>query len=202
MGLSSQSVPPDQPVPSGVTRLLRAAAGGDRDALEQLFPIVYDELHRLARCVSPGDDRNQTLQPTALVNEAYIRLVEAVGGVQCVDRHHFLSLAARVMRQILADYARAQQSLKRGGDRTRIPLMDNLAGRQAVEMDVVELDDALSRLAAMDAQHARLAELRLLGGLSIDESAGALGLPVPLVKAEWRVTRAWLRAQLSQGLVP
>ena len=186
--------------PAGqVTALLRAWRSGDQGAGDDLLPLVYGELRRrAARCLE-RERPDHTLQPTALVHEAYLRLVDqAQAGWQ--DRAHFFAIAARLMRQILVDHARRRHSAKRGGRAQ--PLAIELAGDLAAAgepPDLIALDDALTALAAFDPDGARLIELRFFGGLSLDETAEALGVSRPTVVRRWRAVRAWLYGELSRG---
>ena len=181
--------------PSEVTRLLAAHRGGDFDALERLLPIVYAELKRLAAGRLRRERPGHTLQPTALVHEAYIRL--AGGGPRFENRAHFFGIAARVMRQVLVDHARASGREKRGGDRVRVTLRDEAVGAGEREFDLVALDEALERLAARDAGAAHVVELRYFAGLSIEETAEALGISPATVKRDWAVAKAFLRRELE-----
>ncbi len=180
---------------SDVTRLLQAWSGGDRAALEQLFPIVYRELHRQADRFMRGQSSDHTLQATALVHEAYLRLA---GGdsVDWKSRAHFFGVAAKAMRSILVDHARARLAAKRGGGMDPVTLADaDGVGGEPVE--VLELDEALSRLAVLDPRKSRLVELRWFGGLSIEEAAEVLAISTATAKREWRTARAWLRRELD-----
>lgn len=182
-----------------VTALLRAWRSGDAGAGDDLLPLVYGELRRRAvRCLE-RERPDHTLQPTALVHEAYLRLVDqAQAGWQ--DRAHFFAIAARLMRQILVDHARRRFSAKRGGRQQ--PLAIELAGDLAAAAeapDLIALDDALTALAAFDPEGARLIELRYFGGLSLDETAEALAVSRPTVVRRWRAVRAWLYGELSRG---
>lgn len=183
-----------------VTELLVAWRSGDASAANQLLPIVYDELHRSAARAMRGESVGHTLQPTALVNEVYLRLVDQTrAGWQ--NRAQFFGVAAQLMRRILVDHARARASEKRGGGERAITL-DDL--RDAIDpssspdaMDILELNDALVKLEALDPDQARVVELRYFTGLNIEETAEALGISVSTVKREWAVARAWLRRELS-----
>ena len=187
--------------PSGITRLLRAWSGGDEAALDQLTPLVYDQLRRLASRHMGRERPGHALQTTALVHEAYLRLVN-IGELQWQDRGHFFAVSARIMRRILVDAARAQGTAKRGGqfeqvahssdidfDRFPAPATDRPA-------ELCALDDALSSLARLDARRAQVIELRFFGGLSVDETAEALGVSPQTVMRDWRLARAWLTREL------
>jgi RNA polymerase sigma factor (TIGR02999 family) len=182
---------PSQPV----TELLTSWRAGDPAALEALIPVVYDELHRLAHHYLRGERRGHTLQSTALVNEAYLRLVSQGPG-QIGDRAHFIGVAAHLMRQILVDYARAQHAVKRDGGR-RIALEEALHPLQAEDVDVIDLDKALKGLEQLDEKQSRIVELRFFGGLSIEDTATLIGLSPATVKREWALAKAWLSRELG-----
>jgi RNA polymerase sigma factor (TIGR02999 family) len=182
------------------TRLLEKAADGDDKAVSRLMPLVYDELRRLAASYIRRERPGQTLQATALVNEAYIRLIsERAHNFQ--NRTHFLAIAALSMRQILVQRARRRNAAKRGGDPERITLDEQLlpgGGRGPGDVDVLALDAALERLAALDERQAKVVELRYFGGLTVEETADALGISPATVKRHWTLARAWLRRELAQ----
>jgi RNA polymerase sigma factor (TIGR02999 family) len=185
------------PPPDDLARLLDDASAGKREALEALLPIVYDELHRVAAAYMRREQPGQTLQATALVHEAYLRLLREKH-TRWQNRAHFCAIAAGSMRQILVERARARGRLKRAGDRQRITLSDAIpAAAPADAVDVDALDEALTRLAAMDAGLARLVELRFFGGLSIEETAEVLGVSAPTVKRQWRMAKAWLYGEVK-----
>jgi RNA polymerase sigma factor (TIGR02999 family) len=175
--------------------LLLDWGSGVESAREQLIPLVYDTLRQIARRRLRDERESHTLQPTALVNEAYLKLVEQ--RVSWQSRAHFFGVAARLMREILIDYARARQRLKRGGEWQRISLTDaeNIAQEQAV--DLLLLDDALQRLAAVDGRKSHVVELRFFGGLTLEETAEVLRLSTPTIEREWRAARAWLQTELA-----
>jgi RNA polymerase sigma factor (TIGR02999 family) len=180
-----------------MARLLEQASAGKREALEALLPFVYDELHRLAIAYMRRERQGQTLQATALVHEAYLRLLREKH-TRWENRAHFCAIAAGSMRQILVERARARRRLKRAGDQQRITLSDAIAARSPADaVDVEALDQALTRLAAMDADLARLVELRFFGGLSIEETAEVLGVSPATVKRSWSTAKAWLRRELG-----
>ena len=180
-----------------VTALLIAWGGGDEAALSQLLPIVHDELHRLARRLMRGERDGHTLQTTGLVNEAYIRLVD-LSRVRWQDRTHFFAMSARLMRRILVDHARSRKFQKRGGSLRQVSLDEALVvGAQRSE-DLVALDDALSALAAVDERKSRVVELRFFGGLSVEETAEALGVSAETVMRDWRLAKVWLLRELSE----
>lgn len=179
-----------------VTLLLRKWSEGDESALEQLTPLVYDELHRLAHQHMRREKAGHILQTSALINEAYLRLVDQ-SHTQWEDRAHFFGIAARLMRQILVDEARKRNSAKRGGSLIQVPLdeVENLAHQQAE--NVVAIDDVLHRLEAIDARQSQIVELRFFGGLSIEETANLLKVSSGTVMRDWTFARAWLRNEMS-----
>jgi RNA polymerase sigma factor (TIGR02999 family) len=181
-------------------KLLEKVRTGDPKAVAELMPLVYDELRRLAASYIRRERRGQTLQATALVNEAYVRLIgEKTQSWQ--NRTHFLAIAALSMRQILVQRARARKAAKRGGDPERITLDEQLlpagsAGRTR-PIDLVALDAALEKLATLDARQAKVVELRYFGGLSVEETAAALDISPATVKRDWTIARAWLKRELD-----
>jgi RNA polymerase sigma factor (TIGR02999 family) len=178
-------------VPESITVLLSRVTGDDREAFDQLIPLVYHELHRIAEGYVRRESQPHTLQPTALINEAYMRLAESSGsGYQ--SRTHFFGVAARVMRQILVDHARARQAAKRGAG-MKIPLDPRFDFAPERDRIVMALDDALNTLAHEDAAKARLVELRFFGGMTAEEIAECVGTPVHIVRRELRAAQAWLR---------
>jgi RNA polymerase sigma factor (TIGR02999 family) len=183
-----------------VTELLEQVRAGDRSAFARLWPVVYEELRRLASRLLRAERPEHTLQPTALVHEAYLRLVDERAGWQ--DRAHFFAIAAQAMRRILVDYARGHLASKRGGSLRRVSLDDPLAASTPAGVgldDVIEVDEALGELAALDAFEAQVVELRYFGGLTVEETAAALGVSPATVKREWQLARAWLYRRLSGG---
>jgi len=186
--------------PQEITQLLRAWNEGDASALERLTPLVYQELHRLAHRHLAREHGSPSLQTSVLVNEAYLRLVDAQQ-VNWQNRAHFFGVSARLMRQILVDFARQRDSQKRGGAVSIVGLEDtpnqglNIA--QSRSTDLVALDDALNVLAALNPRHSQIVELRFFGGLSEVEIAEVLHLSERTVRSDWRVARAWLQRQLS-----
>lgn len=186
------------PTPKDVSQLLRAWNKGDRAAQDELMPLVYDELRRLARSYLRRERPDHTLQPTALVHEAYLKLVDQKS-VNWQNRAHFFGIAALMMRRILVNYAEGRQAAKRGGSARRLSLsaIDRLAGKQ--ELDLIALDDALKSLAEIDPQQSRIVELRYFGGLTIEEIAEVTGISVATVNREWNVARAYLRREISNG---
>jgi len=178
------------------SRLLRAIEAGDPLAADELLPLVYDELRRLAACHLAGERPGQTLTATALVHEAYLRLV-GDGAPAWDGKGHFFAAAATAMRRILVEAARRKKSLKRGGDRERLDLDDAVAVAPETHEDLDALDEALDRLAAHDPVKARLVELRYFAGLTIDQAAVALGVSAATAERYWAYARAWLRRQIS-----
>lgn len=184
------------PSPGGVTELLRAWSDGDEGALERLTPLVEAELRRLARAYMRRERRGHTLQTTALVNEAFLRLVGA-RTVGWHDRAHFLGIAARLMRRVLVDHARARGYRKRGGGAQRVTLHEGLVAASEPAVDVVALDRALEALAAVDVRKSRVIELRFFGGLSVEETAEVLHVSSDTVKRDWRLAKLWLLRELE-----
>jgi RNA polymerase sigma factor (TIGR02999 family) len=187
----------DMPRHDRVTELLRAWSAGDTHALDDLIPVVHDELARLARQKMAGERPGQTLQATALVNEAYLRLMD-VKRVKWQDRAHFYAIAARVMRQILVDQARRRRALKRGEDPDLLQIEEAHVISAGPSYDLLALDDALNALEALDPRKARVVELRAFTGLTVEESAVALGVSAETVKRDWRLAKAWLSTQLTK----
>jgi RNA polymerase sigma factor (TIGR02999 family) len=178
-----------------VTQILRLLDLSDPAQAEELLSIVYDELRQLARRQLQGERAGHTLQPTALVHEAYLRLVDA-RDLRWESRGHFFGTAARVMRQVLVDHARRRNAGKRGGALQRVTLETSIADEDAVAADVLDLHEALERLTANDAELARLVELRFFAGLTLDETAEALGVSRRKVAKDWSVARLWLQREL------
>ncbi len=183
-------------LPDSVTTLLRKWSEGDETALEQLTPLVYDELHRLAHQHMRREQGGHILQTSALINEAYLRLVDRPR-IQWESRGHFFGIAARLMRRILIDDARKRNSAKRGGSLIQIPVEDleNQADEQAVS--VIAVDEALNKLEAIDPRHSQIVELRFFGGLTIEETANVLKVSPGTVMRDWTFARAWLRSQMT-----
>jgi RNA polymerase sigma-70 factor (ECF subfamily) len=179
-----------------VTVLLKAWRGGDEAALNALVPLVHGELRLIARRCMAGDRSNRSVQATALVNEAFLRLVD-VQRVDWQSRTHFLAVSARIMRRILVDLARARHAGKRGGGAVRVAF-DEAAFPSVQDADVVRLDDALESLSALDARKARVVELRFFGGLTADEIAGELHVSAKTVLRDWEFARAWLQRELKR----
>ena len=180
----------------GVTGLLLAWGQGDQAAFDELTPLVYDELRRLARRHLRGERPDHSLRATALANEAYLRLVD-VTKVQWRDRTHFFAMASRMMRRVLVDAARARKADKRGGDVARVTFDEALVVPADRGVDLVALDDALEALEASDARKARVVELRFFGGLSVQETAAELNVSTDTVTRDWNFARIWLKRELS-----
>jgi RNA polymerase sigma-70 factor, ECF subfamily len=179
-----------------ITRLLLQWREGDESALGLLMPLVYEELRRLARQCVRRERAGHTLQTTALVNEAYLRLVDS-SRVEWHDRAHFFAIAAQLMRRVLVDEARKRQQQKRGGEFTRVALDEALLPAHQPEFDLLALDEALERLAQFAPRKCRVVELRFFGGLSINETGVVLGVSADIVKREWRTAKLWLLHELS-----
>jgi RNA polymerase sigma factor (TIGR02999 family) len=184
------------PSPGAVTELLRAWSDGDDGALARLTPLVETELRRLARGYMVRERRGHTLQPTALVNEAFLRLTDA-RQVRWQDRAHFLGISARLMRRVLVDHARSRGYRKRGGAAQRVTLNDGLIAAPEPALDVVALDRALEALAAADLRKSRVVELRFFGGLSVEETAEVLHVSPQTIKRDWRLAKLWLLRELD-----
>ncbi|HEX8352384.1 MAG TPA: sigma-70 family RNA polymerase sigma factor [Pyrinomonadaceae bacterium] len=181
-----------------VTQILHDWSGGDARAPERLMPFVYDELRRLARAFLAGERDGHMLQPTALVNEAYLRLVDQTR-VDWQNRAHFYAIASRMMRRVLIDHARAHATEKRGGAAVHLSLEDVQVPVEQRAAGLLALDEALERLAAMDERKCRVVEMRFFGGLSDEEIAGALGVTTRTVLRDWKTARLWLYRELSPG---
>jgi len=180
-----------------VTRLLGELDRGDKDAANHILPLVYDELHRLARSYFRRERGEHTLQPTALVHEAYIRLVDQRAPLE--SRGHFMALAATQMRRILLDYARKHHAARRGAGGQKVLLEDTMAISHQKPVDVLALDAALDKLNALDADQSRVVELRFFGGLSVEETAEAMGVSPATVKRSWSSARAFLHREITGG---
>ncbi len=181
-----------------VTQLLREWSQGDSAALDALIPLVYAELRRVARHYLQRERSDHTLSSTALVHEAYLRLVKQTD-VSWQNRAHFFGIASQMMRRILVDHARRHAYAKRGGGTITLALDDALAVAEKREIDLVALDDALAGLAKLDQRQSRLVELRFFGGLSIEETSEVLGVSAPTVKRDWASARAWLFREMNRG---
>ena len=185
-------------LPEGVTQLLEKWSQGDEEALNQLLPLVYDELHRLAGAYLRRERRDHTLQPTALVNEAYLRLIDQ-RHMRWQNRAQFFGIAAQLMRRVLVDHARAHHAAKRGGPQEELSLSHARNFGKQPEIAVLTLHDALTRLAEIDPEQCRIVELRFFGGLTIAETAEATGVSHATVERDWTMARAWLRRELSRS---
>ena len=181
-----------------VTQLLIQLRAGNRDAEAKLIPLVYAELRRLAAHYLRGERPEHTLQPTALVHEAYLRLTK-IREVDWQSRSHFFAMSANVMRRILVDHARAQQANKREGFRNAISLEEQLVVSPARSSELLALDEALDRLSKLNARQSKIVELRFFGGLSEEETGAALGVSARTVKRDWRVAKAWLYNEVNCG---
>ena len=182
----------------GITRLLRNWSDGDQDALDQLFPLVYDELHRQAHVYLNRERPGHTLQTTGLVHEVYLKMIGQTPG-QWDTRFHFFAFASRIMRNILVDHARSKNRDKRGGGALKISLADVNVKAPENDLDLLALDEALTRLAVVDHQQVKVVELRYFGGLSLEETAEALNVSRATVARDWNVARAWLHRELTRS---
>ena len=180
-----------------VTRLLGQINAGNPDAIAELVPLLYKDLRRMAAYYLRRERREHTLQATALVHEAYLRLMDQKE-VHWQNRSHFFGVAAQLMRRILVDYARSHQAAKRGGPLPKVPLDHIVALSKEGADDLVALDETLTRLAAVDAQQARIIELRVFGGLTVEEAAELLGVSPATVKRDWSMAKAWLTRELRK----
>lgn len=181
-----------------VTRLLKAWSSGDEQALEQLTPLVYRQLHQVARRYMAGERSGHTLQTTALVNEVYLRLVDC-GRVNWQDRAHFFAMSAQLMRRILIDFARSRDYLKRGGAIPHISIEEAPSVCDEPDVNLVALDDALKALAAVDERKSKVVELRFFGGLNVEETAEVLRVSSDTVMRDWKLAKIWLLRELSGG---
>jgi RNA polymerase sigma factor (TIGR02999 family) len=179
-----------------VTRLLQAVGSGDREALDQLLPVVYDELRRLADRYLRSERSDHTLQPTALVHEAYLRLVDQ--NISWQNRSHFFGVAAQMMRRVLVDHARGLHAAKRGSGGAKVSLEDVFDLSDERASDLVALDDSLTALAEFDPLKSKIVELRFFGGLSIEETANVLDIGTATVIRQWRMAKAWLYSEVSK----
>ena len=186
------------PATSEVTRLLLAWRDGDRAALDQLMPLIYDELKRVARRRLGDERRDHTLDSAGLVNEAYLKLIKQ-RDLNWKNRAHFFAVAARLMRQILVDYARARGNAKRGGFVVKVPEEDAVKVPAKLSGEIVKLHDAITALAAFDERMSEIVELRFFGGLSIEDTAEVIGVSPGTVMRDWTVAKAWLQRELSKS---
>ena len=180
-----------------ITELLLSWGSGDKEALVQLIPIVYEELHRLAQHQLAGERTGHTLQTTALVNEAYVKLVDQKR-VKWQSRFHFFSVAAKLMRRILIDYARSRQFAKRAGGGSALPLDEAIVMTPERALELIDLDEALTALASYDERKARIVELRFFSGLSIEETSALLEVSPGTVMKDWTLAKAWLLDQINR----
>jgi RNA polymerase sigma factor (TIGR02999 family) len=181
-----------------ITQMLLDWSGGDKDALERMMPVVYGELHRLAHRYMNRENRGHTLQTSALVNEAYLRLVDQ-RSVEWHNRAHFFAIAAQMMRRILVDYARNRLYAKRGAGAVHVSLEHAALKSNEPTAEVTALDEALTKLESIDPQQARVVELRFFGGLTIKETAEAMSISVDMVKREWSTAKAWLYREMKSS---
>lgn len=186
-----------EPPPQSVSQLLDKWKAGDREALDALVPLIYNELRGLAHHYLQGERSGHTLQTTALVHEAYMRLAKQ-GPFQTQNREHFVAVAARLMRQILVDYARSHRAAKRGAE-CRVEMEEDLELPQQRGADVIALDDALNQLSQIDPQQSRIVELRFFGGLTTEEISEVLGISVATIGRDWNMAKAWLSRELRRG---
>ena len=187
--------------PPDVTGLLLAWGAGDREALDRLVPLVQHELRKIARKHMAGERAGHSLQPTALVNEAYLRLID-LKRVKWQNRAHFLAMASRTMRRVLVDAARAKGYQKRGGEAHRVTFIESRAPAKRPEYDLIALDDALHALKTLDARKVQVVEMRFFGGLTVEETAEALGVSRDTVMRDWQFSKDWLRREVRRGSGP
>lgn len=181
-----------------ISGLLRAWSDGNGKALDELMPLVYDELHRQAHRFLRRERQGHTLQTTALINEAYLNLIKQ-NRVTWQNREHFFAISANLMRRILINYANARHRKKRGGENENLELDESiLIATESKDLDLIALDEALTRLAAIDEQQANIVELRYFGGLTIEETSEVLGIAPATIKRDWKMTKAWLYRELSK----
>lgn len=181
---------------SRITTLLKAHASGDEDAMDELIPLVYNEMHKMAKGHLFGERPDHTYSATALVHEAYLKLVD-FNRIDWKNRNHFFGMASQVMRNILVDYAVKQKAQKRGGDRNRVTLGEEHIKREMNLEEIISVDHALKKLEKFDERQAKVVECRFFGGLTIEETANTLGISEPTVSRDWRVARAWLNRELG-----
>ena len=180
-----------------VTLLLKAMNRGDKSAADQLLPIVYSELHRLAKSYMSRERRDHTLQPTALINQAYLRIAQQEH-MEWQNHAHFIGFAANVMRRVLVDHARERNAAMRGGGRMRVELDEGVASSPEASAEILQLEEALTRLEQMNPRQAQVVEMRYFGGLSVEEVAGILGIAPRSVKRDWALARMWLYQEIQK----
>jgi len=185
------------PPPETLTQLLHDVRAGEEAAVDSLLALAYAELGRLARMHLPGERGGHVLQPTALVHEAWMKLAGHLDGVE--DRRHFFAIASQAMRQVLTDHARSINCQKREGRAKRVTIDESQVMGRLGEIDLIDLDDSLNRLATLNTRHARVVELRIFGGLTIAETAESLAISDSTVEKDWFAARAWLRRELSRA---
>jgi RNA polymerase sigma factor (TIGR02999 family) len=188
-------IPPSK---NEMTQLLADCSKGNKRAMDELMPLVYTELRNIAAHYLGRERASHTLQPTALVHEVYLELIDQ-SQATWQSRAHFFGAAARLMRRILVDHARARNADKRGGDALRVSMDEAVAVAKAPDLDLIALDDALEELARLDPQQSRVVEMRFFGGLSIEETADVLEISPATVKRNWTTAKAWLRRQIKEG---
>jgi RNA polymerase sigma factor (TIGR02999 family) len=188
----------DAPQPHEVTGLLQAWSAGNEEALQKLTPLVYRQLHRAARHYMAGERSSHTLQATALINEVYLRLID-VRRMDWQNRAHFFAICAQLMRRILTDFARSRRYQKRGGGAAHMPLEEALVVGSQTDSELVELDEALKKLALVDERKSRVVELRFFGGLDVKETAEVLNVSSETVMRDWRLAKVWMVRELSGG---
>ena len=181
-----------------VTVLLKAMNRGDKAAADQLLPLVYSELHRLAKSYMSRERQGHTLQPTALINQAYLRIAQQQN-VEWQNHAHFIGFAANVMRRVLVDHAREHNAIMRGGGRVRVELDEGIAFTKETAPQLLLLEEALTRLEQLNPRQAKVVEMRYFGGLSVDEVAGVLGIAPRSVKRDWSLARLWLFEEIQKG---
>ncbi|MBT8402132.1 MAG: sigma-70 family RNA polymerase sigma factor [Rhodothermia bacterium] len=184
--------------PPDVTQLLISATDGNREAFEHLMPIVYDELHRIAHAHMRRERSGHTLNTTALVHEAYLKLVD-LNRIRWQNRAHFFAMSSRTMRRILVNYAHQHRAQKRGGNLQKVTLDEALVASERWSGDVIALDEALTRLSKLNERHGKVVECRFFAGMNIEETAEALGVSVATVKRDWSLARAWLNRELTDA---
>jgi RNA polymerase sigma factor (TIGR02999 family) len=188
----------DEAVRPNITEMLRQWSGGKTEVMDDLLPLIYDELRRRAAAYLRRERPNHTLQPTALVHEAYLRLIDQRQD-NWASRDHFFAIAAQAMRRILVDHARGRHRQKRGGSNEDLPLEDALlAAADESNVDLIALDEAMKKLAKLDSQQERIVELRYFGGLSLDEAANALSISRATAARDWQVAKAWLHREMTR----